>query len=368
MAKASTKRNLWGIGEKHAHYTRTSSGGFRAVAKTPKRTVSKTRTPVFRDDQGFYTKFDPDSRFDTREDAQRFLKAWKKNPKAAAKLPRRKRNDVIDEAAKAGMGLQDAIYEGYSIPYTVTRRAISEALKGKDALKKAVLKNLQSKLQKANPKTKRGKKNPDQEAADLYESFHGKPSEEEITVVDKIHRHGHLGALGALVCCKIDTPTGLAVTLSFDNPAPYLCSSEDGKQLYIKAGNQEVDLEALKMDGPEWVKDRMVLGCFSPARCPKCHEDVEKNGSDPVKPRCENCGHKFDEADLYNIIYQTEKSFDDFSLVDYAHDLGEPDEGSKLRRDAPYLEYEPRNKLLYVTGGNYEIKMPLLGVSPGIEG
>ena len=366
MQKRSTKRNLFGIGETHHHYTRTSSGGFRSVGKTPKR--EKTKHKVYRDDQGFYTHVDPESRFDSRADAERFLKAWKRNPAAAAKLPRRKRNDVIDEAAKAGMGAQDLIYEGMSIPYQVTRQAIAEALRGKDALKKAVLKNLQSKLQKANPKKKRGKTNPDQEAADLYESFHGKPSEEEITVVDKIHRHAHLGALGALVCCKIDTPTGLAITITFDNPSPYLCSSEDGKQLYIKAGNQEVDLKALEMDGKEWVKDRMILGCFSPARCPKCQEEVEKEGSDPVKKTCGNCGYKFDEADLYNIAYQTEKSFDDFALVDYCHDLGEPEEGSIERREAPVLMYQPRNKLLEIAGGEYIIKLPWLGVSPGIEG
>jgi len=164
--------------------------------------------------------------------------------------------------------------------------------------------------------------------------------------------------------------------ITFDN-CPYLCSSEDGKQIYIEAGSQEIDLAPLGMDGEEWVKDRMVLGIFAPPRCKKCQATIEKIGGELPK-KCRECGQSFEidpetglpndkKARGWNLEYQTEKKFDDFEPTQYQHDLGEPDEGQKDRKEPPYLEYEPRNKRLYVTGGNYIIRQPFFGMSPGIE-
>lgn len=319
-----------------------------------------------------------------------------------------RRNDVIDDVASTGMGITDAIF---AIPSAALTQSVKTALSLKDAAKRSLklnpwgddsdarqdlIYNAQTsrntqelariyKYAKArndkeimsavesraknlglwkdvqsggssspwafNPKNSRlvkrnrSRRNPEEGAAHFYEKFHGRPSEEEIVVEDEIHEHDWLGGVGILSACVIDTPTGLRATIKFEGegsePAPWLACSEDGRQLYIVGGCQRVDLKALEMDGPEWFKERMVLGCFA-------HPEPGRR---------------------WNISYLTEKSFDDFELIDYQHDLSEPDddEPKSARWSDAYLEYEPRNELLYITGGNYHVELPLIGVSPGIE-
>ena len=62
------------------------------------------------------------------------------------------------------------------------------------------------------------KSNPESSAAEMYESFHGAPSEEVIELVDEEHYHGNLAALGVLVELKLVTTTGYDVTLTFSDP------------------------------------------------------------------------------------------------------------------------------------------------------
>jgi hypothetical protein len=194
-----------------------------------------------------------------------------------------------------------------------------------------------------NAALKRVRRNPQSEADALYESFHGRPSTETIEITDEIHEHEHLATLGKLVEIFVETESSLLAHLQFDpTDPPWLASSEDGRQLYIEGGDQELDLAALKMDGDEWRKDRMVIGQFA---------EPERRDS------------RFPQRDKrkHNITYQTKKKFDDFEEVDYQHDLGEQ---TGVR---PILEYEPRNKRLLISGGNYRIEQPLFDMSPGIE-
>lgn len=190
-----------------------------------------------------------------------------------------------------------------------------------------------------------GRRNPENLAAHFYEKFHGEPSEEEIVIEQELHEHEHLGVIGTLAACVVDTPTGLRATLNFDSDdgkqVPWLCASEDGEQLFIEGGYQEIDLKTLKMNGPEWRKERMVIGQFSPP--------------ETGRP--------------WNLAYVTQKSFDDFETIRYEHDLGEPNEGEpkSQRRQSPILEYDTVNHLLFIVGGQYKIKLPVIGVSAGIE-
>lgn len=182
--------------------------------------------------------------------------------------------------------------------------------------------------------------NPQSEAEALYESFHGRPSTETIEITDQVHEHEHLATLGKLVEIHVETVSGLLAHLQFDpQDPPWLASSEDGRQLYIEGGDQELDLAALKMDGDEWQKDRMVIGTFA-------------------RPEPRDKGAK---RRKHNLTYHTEKRFDQFEPIDYQHDLGEE---TGVR---PLLEYEPRNKLLFISGGQYRIEQPLFSDSPGIE-
>jgi len=190
--------------------------------------------------------------------------------------------------------------------------------------------------------TSEPRRNPAADADSAFESFHGEPSSETVIIEDEIHEHEHLWTCGRLMQICVNTQTGMYLELDWegrpDGEIPYLACSEDGRQLYIEGGDQELDLEAISMDTDRWLKDRMVIGEFAP----------KERGRE------------------YNITYRTKKDFDGFEETDYQHELGES--SKELRNPAaPFLEYEPRNKKLYITGGQYIIKKPMFGTSPGIE-
>lgn len=184
------------------------------------------------------------------------------------------------------------------------------------------------------------RRNPEFSSAALYESFHGKPSTEVLEITEEVHEHENLAVLGRAVECWIETPTGLLAHIQFDQDEDaepvFFCSSEDGRQLYFEGGDQSIDLKGLKMDGEEWVKDRMVLGQFA-------------------QPESGKGNRK------HNVTYSTKKDFDAMEQIDYQHDLGE------VTGVRPLLEYDARNNHLYVSGGQYHIEQPLLETSPGIE-
>jgi hypothetical protein len=76
------------------------------------------------------------------------------------------------------------------------------------------------------------KSNPADDAAAMYESFHGTPSTGELVIEDKVHYHGNLAELGVLCGLKVRVVTGYDVTLQFGgglnaqvgNPAKYRVS------------------------------------------------------------------------------------------------------------------------------------------------
>lgn len=151
-------------------------------------------------------------------------------------------------------------------------------------------------------------------AQDLYETFHGRPSEETIVVTEEVEERSSLAGLGKLIELEVITLSGFEVEIEFDTHRPMLASSPDGKQLYIMGGDQQLDLEQLEMDGPEWLKDLMVIGI------------------------------------LTQVTYETQKAFHQFQLIDYYHDLGE-ESGVQ-----PLLVYDTLNRRLSVVGGQYEVK------------
>lgn len=168
----------------------------------------------------------------------------------------------------------------------------------------------------ASPAKKhRVRKNGEMAAAEeLYETFHGRPSEETIVLTEEVHERSALSGLGKLTELQVITLSGYDATISFDSQRPMLTASPDGKQLYIMGGDQELDLEDLEMDSSEWFKDLMVIGI------------------------------------LTRVMYETQKAFHEFQLIDYFHDLGE-ESGVQ-----PLLVYDTLNGRLSVVGGQYEVK------------
>jgi len=190
-----------------------------------------------------------------------------------------------------------------------------------------------------------GRRNPEDSASELYESFHGQPSTITLTVTEEVHVHDHLAVLGEFVNMKVATLSGLEATIGsterdFEAVDPeedpsnpdiiWLAAAEpdengESRQMYLRGGDQSLDLHALKMDGDKWLRDDMIIGT------------------------------------ILEITYRTRKKFDKFKLTDYYHELGE--ETDVL----PMLRYDSRSELMSISGGQYVIKMPLVGVSPGIE-
>jgi len=175
---------------------------------------------------------------------------------------------------------------------------------------------------------KGSKLNPEAGAASLYEDFHGEPSSETLVIEEMIHEHEHLAGLGELMQLKIRNKeagfleaclnfNGFGETreASFGSPeAVILCCSEDRLQLYVRGGDQSVDLHALRMDKEPWYRDHMMLG------------------------------------ELCEFTYRTEKGFDNFDVLDYYHKAGED---SRVR---PIVLYDTRSQLVSIAGGQYKVK------------
>jgi hypothetical protein len=193
----------------------------------------------------------------------------------------------------------------------------------------------------AGRKGKGNTRNPQGAAEEMYESFHGKPAGASITVQEWLHEHNDLAILGVLVNFKVATLSGFDVFIGTedavseerdfdetvaDEKTVFLAANEDGTQVYFVGGDQSLPLDRFKMgESTDWYRDDMIVGV------------------------------------LYEITYRTKKKFDKFQLTDYFHHLGEE------TGDQPMLRYDPLSPHQYVSGGKYKIKMPLIGMSPGIE-
>ncbi len=169
------------------------------------------------------------------------------------------------------------------------------------------------------------KRNPASSAADVYEQFHGRPSEQTTEYRYQQHEHEHLSQLGQLVSLRIITPFNKEAEIAAPHPETakeadivQLCCSEDRTQLYFVGGDQEMPKEALEKMGfkedQHDFKDCMLLGV------------------------------------LVEVTYRTQKGFDKFKVVDYYHELGE-ESGVE-----PVLLYDLRSGLLSVAGGQYEVR------------
>lgn len=99
-------------------------------------------------------------------------------------------------------------------------------------------------------KTAKRKGNPSGAAATAFEDFHGRPSEEVITVTRKIHYHAHLAAAGELTALVvIARETGKKVRLE-DFGGALLCFNEKRDQLFVEGGDQSVDLKSFGIATP----------------------------------------------------------------------------------------------------------------------
>ena len=224
--------------------------------------------------------------------------------------------------------LWDQVKEaGKDIVHAVTKKKKSAA-----ALKR--LREAETKTPTPMNKFGLGKKrkNPEAEAAQVFEMFHGVPSKEVIEYRTRFHVHEHLAGLGRLTELVFFTPGAkpqkVTVVEEDLGDSMWLCASENGKQLYI-LGEIDVDLEELGYRPDVDIKDAVELGR------------------------------------LTNVVYRTQKQFHELEMLDYNHELGKREgwqkregvgpEMNKAISECPMLAYFPLEKRLAVIGGQYLI-------------
>lgn len=202
-------------------------------------------------------------------------------------------------------------YVGAETETTAKRKAVIEfgPRKGSSAVR----------LLSQHDSRRAGRHNPET-SADLYETFHGKPSTKEVVYETEEFERTNFAQLGSLVELKVATDSGKEVVLTAPNPdtsdidtVVQLASDPGGRQLFLVGGDQAVDVKSFGL-GKKDVRDHMVLGT------------------------------------LTELTYQTEKGFDKFKKVQYFHELGEE---TGVR---PVLLYNPQNESLSIAGGQYDVR------------
>jgi hypothetical protein len=159
----------------------------------------------------------------------------------------------------------------------------------------------------------RGRLNPEEmrEAEEMFLQFHGRPANRIIEHNERHEYRDELAELGHLLILRFDLDDEYEQPLSSFGGKCQVACTPDGHQIYFHGGNMAVDLEAL---GLPTDKDYIALG---------------------------ECTY---------IEYLTVKGFHDFEPTRYQHDFGEE---TGVR---PVLMYDAINKVLYLAGGEYQVK------------
>lgn len=159
--------------------------------------------------------------------------------------------------------------------------------------------------------------NPSTAAAELYESWTGEPSQHETVVEETYYDHSHLTDLARLVGFKL---RGVRGQLKFRDKETRLCSNETGTQLYIRGGDQRINLDD--------------------------YNTITRRPVDPTK-------ESVVLGEIESLYYSARKPFlgkEHTKTGVYKHKLGE-ESGNR-----PFLIYDTRAGLLSISGGSYYIK------------
>ncbi len=286
--------------------------------------------------------------FDSLAAAQSFIRVMEADRNIAIlSKPEKKGGKLWVEYAvlQGGNPRKPTIYE--ALRDKLGREPTNAELKADvERIKREAIEEMAAKGKLPHQRKGRGRKNPEDTAADMYEAFHGEPSKEVLEFDDEEHYHSNLAGLGSMIGLKIRTITGFDWTVEFKDVM--LCSNEEGTQLYLVGGDQYLELADAKIPDTH---DSTVIG------------------------------------EAWAIGYKTEKDFDDFRPTDYIHGFGKEKDHPKLPKNAdlwedaeppyddsfgkgnyPVVRYDCINHKVYLDGGAYTIKKPMFGTSPGIEG
>lgn len=164
-------------------------------------------------------------------------------------------------------------------------------------------------------------------AAALSSAFHGRPAATATDDFEEVYYHKNLAELGELKELELLVDEKHVLQVEFSGAL--LCASENGRQLYVLGGDQELDLGAVGVEGEEAEKDLVTV------------------------------------APVYSVTYATGKDHlgaEDRKHGPYYHIFGE--EGGTL----PTLVYDRLNKKVSFAGGTYHIDRDMEGMfSAGIR-
>lgn len=236
-------------------------------------------------------------------------KAARTNPKRKArtkgkrpqsrKTPRQKHMAAMQKVVRTGKGQQRL---------AKTRARVKNAgprsvRKSKKAMKKF--------LPGFVRKRRRNQEGGIEEAAQMFEQFHGKPPG-RIVEYDQTYTYpGNFAELGKLKELRFDLDSrNKDFPLTNFGQCQTVCTP-DGSNIYFIGGDQRIDFDALNIASD---KDMVELG---PATY---------------------------------IMYHTVKGFHDFNPTDYFHRFGEED------GILPVLAYDRLNHTLFLIGGNYRVR------------
>jgi hypothetical protein len=177
-----------------------------------------------------------------------------------------------------------------------------------------------------------GRSNPVESAAERYEYFHGRPPQNDTVIKTPIHRHAVLSGIGELKELEILAISGDRKVKLEGFKGALLAETEKGTQLYIKGGDQSVNLKDFGIKDPH---EYEILGALLRVVyfTTKVHLMPKDGGTANYK-------HKFGKGGGVAMYYKF---------------------GSKGAR-LPMIGYDTRNKLLSIQGGTYTI------VAEGIDG
>lgn len=160
-------------------------------------------------------------------------------------------------------------------------------------------------------KKKKTRKNPLEAAEQVYRDFHGRDPQKVVEVSDDIHYHKFLSGIGDLKQLVIEPVKGnRRITVTFGRGS-ILAQNEKRNQLFIRGGDQSVDLAVFKLEKP--YHEMEILG-----RCMSVDYFTRK---DHLRP-------------------------EDGGTAIYRHKFG---------RHKPTVIYDTLNKLLSFAGGGYTI-------------
>ena len=321
------RKNIWPFETTTTVYRR------RGVSPRQSKATSHKGYRVWDDEDGWHTSLDPGSWFDTRKDVTKFIDSWIKgrsNPHLmsgqCSRYPGFHPNPPegwFQRCVKA-VSAKGGAYDPNAVCAAQERRLGKRNALG---LASIPIESIAGKSEKWLKEHKLMRKiNPEAEAAEAFEKFHGFPPREEIVVDRDVHFHERLWAVGELEKLTVIAIDGGRVDLSGfadkKGESAMLCGNERMTQLYIEGGDQEVDLAEFEIGEP--------------------YHDKEELGK------------------IKKLFYFTDKTHlgDQGGEAVYHHKLGEEKKTRMGLRIVvqPTLVYDVRNKALEIIGGEYVIE------------